>query len=364
MNSSFQAGDAVGFALADGEDRAHSHAVSGHFSFGSKHVAAAGGANTDAALRGAQPLLGFLNATDNNSTGMPFLQLTACRFSNATSPAAGAGTGAGAGGAALVLPAGAVSLWDPATVTGGCPAPTAPLQAAAGRLLAATGSPALIGAGFAVSAAAPLEGPGTAFSHTHAFSASVSLGSTDFVGIDGCCNNNPASDGSQTATGTSSAGDTAVPYLSILVCNTTTAAGGGPPLGAPPGLVFLSVAGAPCPAGWAPLPDAIGGRFVVGTPQFGVPMRVFGGAPIAGAGGAGGAWQPQHTHGFEVNLATTPAGIGLATGCCAHGYGKSGQYTARGATAEPDPGSGGDVPWLLVQACVANATAAVAEAWR
>jgi hypothetical protein len=349
-NNSFQAGDAVGFSLSDGEDRQHVHAISGQFTFSSKHIAAAGGTNTHAALHGAQPLLGFLNFSSTNGTGIPFLQLTSCRLSNSSVFARSLLP-------PLVLPKGAVSFWDPAVATEGCEAISggwAALQPAAGRFIAVSGSSALLGRGYVPSSEAPLERPGTQFPHTHGFRATVSLGSTDFSGIDGCCNDNPSSDGEQSTTGDTSSAATALPYLSLLTCNKTTGAAGGAPTGAPTGFILISVAGLPCPAGWQPLADEIGGRFVVGTPAFGVPSRAFGGEPISGDGG-GGAWQATHAHNFTLSFDTTPAGIGLASGCCAHGYGEQGSYTARGLTAGPDVG--GEIPWLLVQACVqGNAT--------
>jgi hypothetical protein len=139
VNNTFQAGAAIGFALSDGEDRAHSHAVSGAFDLPSREVSALGGSNTAAAHSGKQPLLPFLNETSAATSGLPFVQLTACRY-NALSFAP-----------APVLPAGGVALWDP-SVTTGCAAGSAPLDAASGRLLVVSNS-----TGLATSAAPPLE---------------------------------------------------------------------------------------------------------------------------------------------------------------------------------------------------------------
>jgi hypothetical protein len=142
VNNSFQAGAAIGFALSDGEDRQHSHAVSGSFSLPSRQVSALGGSNQDAAHSGRQPLLPFLNETSSTASGLPFVQLTVCRY-NALSFAP-----------APVLPAGGVALWDPASGsgTGGCAAGSAPLDAASGRLLVVSNA-----TGLAASAAPPLE---------------------------------------------------------------------------------------------------------------------------------------------------------------------------------------------------------------
>jgi len=139
VNNTFQAGAAIGFALSDGEDRAHAHAVSGAFDLPSREVSALGGSNTAAAHSGKQPLLPFLNETSAAASGLPFVQLTACRY-NALSFAP-----------APVLPAGGVALWDP-SVTTGCAAGSAPLDAASGRLLVVSNA-----TGLATSAAPPLE---------------------------------------------------------------------------------------------------------------------------------------------------------------------------------------------------------------
>ncbi len=170
VNDSFQAGNAVGFALSDGEDRQHAHTVSGSFSFSSKHVAALGGGNTASAHSGQQPLLPFLNLSLPSASGLPFLQLTACRFNVLSLQPAPS------------LPAGGISFWDPAATAAGCPEGSEPLQAAGGRLLALGAS-----TGWALSNASEPLHPGQDVAHSHGFSASVSLGSTDLAGIDGCC---------------------------------------------------------------------------------------------------------------------------------------------------------------------------------
>jgi len=326
VNNSYQAGEPFGFALSDGEDRAHAHVLSGSFSFPSKRVAALGGLNEDGAKSGAQPPLGFLNSTGAAPSGFPLAQLTACRFSALSLQPPPA------------LPAGGVALWDAAAQAGGCPAgASAPLTTGDGRLLALSAA-----RGWAAGAAPPLE-PGRDVPHAHAFAASISLETTDYAGIAGCCDDDPTSDGEKSAAGATAAASAGLPYLAVLACNTT--AGGA--LAAPRGFVFLSVSGDPCPAGWAPLGADLAGRFPVGTPPFGVPSKVFGGAPLAGLDAG---WVPAHTHSFELRVQTGGAGVALDTGCCAHGYGKSGTYTAAGET---DAAVSAAPPYIVVGACVA-----------
>ncbi len=106
-----------------------------------------------------------------------------------------------------------------------------------------------------------------------------------------------------------------------------------------------------CPAFPTPSPlpplRQMAGRVVVATPQFGVPGKVFGGAPIPGLGQG---WAPNHTHPFQISVATNPAGIFLISGCCAGGYGKSTTYEYQGTMGD---GVSASLPLFLVQACVA-----------
>jgi hypothetical protein len=330
VGDALQAGDAAGFPLSDAEDRGHAHLVSGSFDFPSKHVASTGGANFDGAKRGAQPLVAFLNISAAAPSGYPFAQFAVCRYS------------AFLGAPPPVLPSGGLSLWDPATTAAGCPAGSAPLPAAvAGRILAVSNASGASVAG----GAAALE-PGGDVAHAHAFSATVSLDSLDFAGIVGCCDDDPTSDGAKSMSAVSGAGGTALPHLSVLACNTTNASA---PAALPAGALLLSTAGAPCPAGWAPLAAALAGRLVVGTPPFGVPGRTFGGAPLPPDASA---WAPSHTHAFEVTVETNPAGIGLAKGCCAHGYGAAGTYVAQGTLDAALANVSQQLPLLIVQACV------------
>ena len=333
VGDALQAGDAAGFPLSDTEDRAHAHVVSGSFTFPSKHVASTGGTNFDGAKRGAQPLVPFFNVSAESPSGYPFLQLSVCRYSAAL------------GAPPPLLPVGGLSLWDPATTAAGCPAGSAPLPAAAaGRILAVGNASGASVAG----GAAPLE-PGGDVAHAHAFSASVSLGSLDFVGVEGCCDDDPTSDGAKSMSAVSGAGGTALPHLSVLACNTTAAANASTAPALPAGALLLSTAGAACPAGWAPLAPALAGRLVVATPPFGVPGKTFGGAPLPPDASA---WQPSHTHAFAVTVETNPAGIGLAKGCCAHGYGSSGTYVAQGTLDAALANASQQLPLLIVQACV------------
>lgn len=327
VNNSFQAGATSGFALADGEDRAHAHGVQGALALPAKSLAALGGSNAQAAHAGAQPLLPWLNVSAPAPSGFPLVQLTACRFAALSLQPPPA------------LPAGGVALWDAATATAGCAAGSVPLRTDSGRLLALGGG----GAPWRAGGGPPLQ-PGAARAHAHAFSATIDLAAVDFAGIAGCCDDAVARAGSAVTAGATAGAADGLPYAAVLACN-ATAGGGAAAL--PPGAVLLSAAaGGGCPAGWAPLADALSDRFVVGTPAHGLPSRAFGAPPVP----RGAAFAPAHAHAFSAAIDLYPVGVELASGCCARGYGRAGAYEAAGVTA---PTGAGDAPaYLFLTACV------------
>ena len=167
VNNSFQAGETFGFPLTDGEDRVHSHVISGNFNLPSKEVSALGGSNTEGAHSGKQPLLGFVNVSTQCPSGLPFVQLTACRYNSISFQPE------------PTLPIGGVSLWD--TPVTGCPALSAPMQQTFGRLLAVTNS-----SGIYTNPGAGSLQPGMDVVHGHDFSVSISLDGFDYDGIHGC----------------------------------------------------------------------------------------------------------------------------------------------------------------------------------
>jgi hypothetical protein len=336
FNDPYQAGQSVGWPLADGEDRAHSHILEGSFDFDSKHVASLGGLNTHAAKRGPQPALGWLNSSETAPSGYPFLQLTACRF-NAISLQP-----------PPILPLGGLALWDPATATGGCPDSFAPFDAGSGRILAVANAS---GGGVGTAGGPPMDA-GADPVHAHTYTASLDMQTTDFAGIDGCCDDDPTSDSSKQSQAVSGNASTSLPHLSMLACTSNTTNTSQLPV-VPPGFVLFSTLQAPCPPGWSPLPSGMGGRLVVATPQYGLPARTWG-APAVIPGFGQGWTGPSHTHPYEFSFTTTPAGIMLDTGCCAHGYGAQGDYTVLG-DLDDEVGADEQLPLVVVGACVADA---------
>ena len=274
------------------------------------------------------PHRGFLNSTSPAPSGLPFLQLTPCRYNSISFQPAPA------------LPFGGVALWDPATAPStGCPAGSAPLSVGAGCLLAVSNA-----SGLAATGAPPLA-PGKDVQHAHGFSASMHLDEVKFAGICGCCDNDAAAEGDHGATGLSTAASLGLPYASILACNTTAGAG---KAAAPAGMVLLTADPAGCPAGWAPLGAPLAGRVVVGTPQFGVPARAFGGAPFPAAVPA----YPDHEHDFVLDFDTTAAGIELVSGSGCGGYGGNAHVHTVGATTGGAPAPLEQLPLASVLGCV------------
>jgi hypothetical protein len=330
VNNSFQSGASYGFPLSDGEDRAHTHLVSGSLSLPHKEISALGGLNEDAAASGQQPLLPFANISLPASSGFPLVQLTACRYSSLSFKPA------------PVLPSGGVALWDVAAPAS-CPTGFAPLTAGGdGRLLVLGGEN---NTAVAMSSGAPAQPGADVSSHVHAFSSSIDLGATDFVGIAGCCDDSLAADGTVNFSGETSPGSSSMPYAAVLACNASVS-GGATTFLPSGGILILAAPGATCPPGWTPLSANISGRFPVGTPPHGVPARAWGGVPLSGDVSA---WIPSHSHAWSAAVNLNPAGIALDSGCCAHNYGKAATYAASGDTANPLPAD--FPPFILLPAC-------------
>ena len=224
-------------------------------------------------------------------------------------------------------PYGAISFFN---VTS-CPSGWGPLSLAAGYFVV----PIMQSSGMGGTVGSPLAS-GQDVQHTHSFSSSVSLGSLDYAGIAGCCNHNVTSDGTKGFGGTSNASSSNVPYVQLLVCMKQENQGPGTvPSGA------VSFFGALfCPSGWTQTLTTAG-RFLVGLPANGTPGAAFGGNPL------GALENRTHTHSFSGSVSTDSGGVGLATGCCAHGYGQNNTYNYSGTS---DAGAA-NVPYIQLLQC-------------
>jgi len=231
------------------------------------------------------------------------------------------------------LPPSAVSFFQGSS----CPVGWVPYMAADGRLLVPTVATYPGG----VTYGTPLAS-GEDRTHTHGFAASISVDSTSYVGIGGCCNGGVGPSGDVTVTGTTDPVSTGLPYVQLLVCRKNApAVPGSAPL--PKGLqMFFDMSA--CPVGWAQT-AATQGRLIVGLPQSAPQDVTFGGPPLSTVDG--GAEIRTHTHGNTLTLTTTSYGIGLANGCCAGGYAANGTYTA---TEDTDGGDTG-LPYIELLQC-------------
>jgi hypothetical protein len=175
--------------------------------------------------------------------------------------------------------------------------------------------------------------------HTHKISSSISLGNAKYVGIAGCCNDDVTSDGTKSFSGTSGAGSSNIPYVQYLVCMKETMPTSDP---LPSGVV--SFFGALfCPTGWTQTLTTAG-RFLVGLPQGGAPGSAFGGDPLLPME------DRTHTHSFNGSVSTSSAGVGLASGCCAEGYGLNGSYKYSGTSGASSSG----LPYVQLLQCQKN----------
>jgi hypothetical protein len=218
------------------------------------------------------------------------------------------------------LPAGAISFFN-ATA---CPKNWTPFVEGKGRFLVPT-----------IGQDPPLKTSGEPLKdaedrlHGHAVTAEADLAAASFAGVAGESNHGVA--GQQTAVIAAPAAkvSTGLPYVQLLACKKLgePRAGSAP---APKGLLMFWN-GTSCPEGYSQ-PIATQGRMLVGLPKDAPPGLSFGGTSLKSA--------EARTHSHEVagSFATTPHGIALASGCCADGYAKDGEYEYAGSTDEVTAG--------------------------
>jgi hypothetical protein len=153
--------------------------------------------------------------------------------------------------------------------------------------------------------------------HTHSFSSSIEVKRVSYVGSTGGGNENLAHSGKKDFSGTTNESSINVPYLQLMVCVKTDAV---PGAGVVPGGITAFFRDLSCPTGWANLPTAMNGRFLVGLPQNGSVQAHFGGRPLQSQENR------EHQHQFSGSVKTNSHGIAGNSGCCAEGYAKNGTY--------------------------------------
>jgi hypothetical protein len=318
------AGLTVNDPLGDQENREHQHPYSGNFTLPSKNIAALDCCDTDGANNGDFPFSGTTNAA---ASGLPFTQLWLCRVAgtNETSYA----------------PYGAVGFYDPSVTA--CPEEWAPYVAGAGRALIPGYIPT---GGEPVPSVDPplasLEDRG----HSHAFAAEVLVPDISYVGIDGCCNENPAPSGSLPVSAVTDVTSAGVPYVQLLTCfSQNTTFNTSLPSGA---LLFSPLLG--CMPGWE-LASFVSGRYLVALPQNGLPGADFGGGSLP----PNATSDVGTTHDVSGSVALPADDVGLGSGCCADGYAAATGSAPFTATTTADSAQ---FPYLMMAVCVQESDAA------
>ncbi len=202
--------------------------------------------------------------------------------------------------------------------------------------------------------------------HQHQWSSSITLPPVAYAGQSGCGEFGScpavAQGGPMPFADMTGGSDSGVPYLQLLLCqkvedqSTPVPPVGTPPAGVPPeiGMLFYN---AYCSSGWKPTrvgsdtgSQLLSGRFLVGLPAGGVPLATFGeDRPLfVQVWPDGVALEDRtHAHGFSGAVSVPSVGVGLASGCCAGGYGGAGSFGYSGTT---DPASS-NLPYMAVTQC-------------
>lgn len=313
-------GVTVNAPLADREDRTHSHPFATIVDVPSKNLAAINCCDDQGAQSG-QYLLE--NITQDATTKLPFVQLVLCRLDEHA--------------ASNAMSFASVAFFDPSFSQ--CPVNWRPFDTAAGRLMV----PSAPNAGSVVNNEVPALSSGEDRTiHSHNFSVSFVPSQVTYAGVDGCCDNNPTADTAIFVAGTTEAASTGLPYVQLLTCVSNEPSFN---VSLPRGALFFNEVG--CPPGWHNARD-LTGTLMVALPQNGSAYAFFGGEALSPDRHANG---PSHDHEIDVTVSLPPAGVGLASGCCASGYAAAGAYPAVGRS-EKEGQAGTEYPMSFVNLCV------------
>lgn len=313
----------LGTALSDQEDRTHSHSGTATAELPSHSVSGAGGSNTEGAHSG--PAAGS-SSFQAASSGLSFVQFPLCALSEDDTSS---------------MPINSVAFFAPFSYDPTNPAYNTtffPLPALAGRVLVPDSD-----MGLTLSADHPLASlEDRPHSHVNAgIDCAITLSSCSFVGIGGCCNGDPTSDGAQTVDQVTAANASSnLPYIQLMTASVLTPSY---TVNLPETATFFTldqVMG--CPPGWRIWEGA--GTFLVALPENGEIGARFGGEPFVSPN-----QRINHTHPITGTVSTPSAGIELASGCCAGGYGCSGDYDF---SCTSNALSGVGIPFAALPLCV------------
>lgn len=189
-------GTPVGAPLTSGEDRTHTHDVMGTFTLPDvSYVGIAGGGNGGVSEAGD---VSFMTTSDPASTGIPYLQLLACKKTVDATPRS------------TPLPAGMRMFFEGDQ----CPDGFQQVASTQGRML--VGLPD--GAPAEASFGGPPIDPMMTLTHDHDVDADLMTTPHGIALASGCCGGGYAKNGSYTFATKSTAAEPAMPYLALLQC--------------------------------------------------------------------------------------------------------------------------------------------------
>eukprot|EP00042_Codosiga_hollandica_P033405 m.222650 g.222650 ORF g.222650 m.222650 type:complete len:365 (-) comp54178_c0_seq8:112-1206(-) len=300
--------------LADQEIREHSHNFTSLVSLTAHHLAGIENCcNDQGALAGRHSGSGV---SASGASDLPFTQLLLCSVQDTA--------------AYYTLPAGIVGYFTSNTTA--CPSGWNEYLASNGRFII----PGYDQSQAIASKSLPL-GNLEDRTHTHTFTSQINTGSVSYVGVDGCCNDYPSSDGTYPVSGQALSASTGLPYIQLLTCIST----GFSTKITMPTNAYLMQTDDQCPQGWELVTD-ISGRFIVALPEDGTAGASFGGASIDQGGD-----QPVHNHTVSGSISLPNTSVELASGCCASGYAEAGNVEFSAVTvADPT-----NLPFLMLPMC-------------
>jgi hypothetical protein len=237
-----------------------------------------------------------------------------------------------ASAAAQGLPSGMIFFVADTT----CPSGSSPALDAAGRVIMVTTSTSEIGKTYGTSMKDQKDN-----THTHSGSMTVKLPEHHIAGASSCCNGQATTKGNHTASLTSGAATTGLPFIQLLVCAVDSSAKDAENDSMP--MLSIAYFNKACPDGWdnTSLASAAG-RTLLPTP-LGGGAGGFIGEPLSSQEA------PSHAHAKATGSITSPAKeFVLIDGCCNDNLGHSGTY---GMTGSADTGHSG-LPYIQYNACM------------
>ncbi len=300
------AGQTDGVPLAPGEDRVHSHGITGSATTGAVSFAGiVGCCNSGLSAAGTWDVTGSALPA---SSGIPYVQLRACKKTTAITFGS--------------APASLIAFIDGAT----CPASWSSITDAIHRFIVGTPVGGTTGAPF---------GGVWGSSHAHSVSADIPLPGHGVGLASGCCGGGFASAGTLGFNGASDASASAFPSVQRVACAASATSDSPGPI--PSGLVAFFTSNT-CPSGWSAA-SAVAGRLIVGAADdWSVGTTV--GTALADKEDRG------HTHGILVSVQPPAKSIAGANG----GNGQAAESTKADGTGTSGNSPSG-MPFLQWRAC-------------